>query len=70
MAAAAVIVAIAIVPTLGFWAAFVGAATVVAVGFSAALVFAGQIGGQTGDALGACQQCTMIAFLIVVTPFA
>ena len=70
VAASVVIVAIAIVSTLGLWAAFAGAAAVIAVGFGCARLFANQIGGQTGDALGACQQCTAIALLIAVTPFA
>jgi adenosylcobinamide-GDP ribazoletransferase len=69
VAVSAVIVAIAIVPTLGLWAAFAGAAAVIAAGFGCARLFANQISGQTGDTLGACQQCTAIAFLIAVTPF-
>lgn len=68
--ASVVIAAIAIAPTFGLWAAFAGAAAVIAVGFGCARLFAGQIGGQTGDALGACQQCTAISLLIAVTPFA
>jgi len=70
VAASAVIVAIAIVSTFGLCAAFAGAAAVIAVGFGCARLFASQVGGQTGDTLGACQQCTAIAFLIAVTPFA
>lgn len=69
LASAVVIVAIAIVPTFGVWAAFAGTAAVVAVGSGCALLFADQIGGQTGDALGACQQSTAIAFLIAISAF-
>lgn len=68
--AAALIVAVAVIPTFGLWAAFAGAAVVVAVGFGCAALFLNQIGGQSGDALGAAQQCTAIAFLIAITPFA
>jgi adenosylcobinamide-GDP ribazoletransferase len=69
VASAAVIVALAIVPTFGVWAAFAGAAAMIAIGFGCARVFIGQIGGQTGDTLGACQQSTAIAFLIAVSAF-
>jgi adenosylcobinamide-GDP ribazoletransferase len=69
IALAAVIVAIAIVPTFGIWAAFAGTAALIAVGYGCALLFVDQIGGQTGDALGACQQSTAIAFLVAISAF-
>jgi adenosylcobinamide-GDP ribazoletransferase len=69
VASATVIVAIAIIPTFGIWAALAGAAAAIAVGVGCALLFVDQIGGQTGDALGACQQSTAIAFLVAVSAF-
>lgn len=69
VASAAVIVVIVMFPTLGIWAALAGSAAVIAVGFGCALLFVDQIGGQTGDALGACQQATAIAFLIATSAF-
>jgi adenosylcobinamide-GDP ribazoletransferase len=66
----AVIVAVAVVPTYGLWAALAGAVAVVATAFGLARLLANQIGGQTGDTLGACQQCAAIAFLAAITPFA
>jgi len=68
--ASTVIVAAAIIPTFGLWAALTGAAALIAVGIGCALLFVDQIAGQTGDTLGASQQATAIAFLIAITPFA
>lgn len=70
LAGSAIIVAIAIVPFFGLWAALVGALVLIATAFGFARLSANQIGGQTGDTLGACQQCTSIAFLIAVAAFA
>jgi adenosylcobinamide-GDP ribazoletransferase len=67
---AAVIVVLAVLPTFGFWATLAGAALLVAVAFAFARLTALQIGGRTGDTLGACQQVTAVAFLVGVTPFA
>jgi adenosylcobinamide-GDP ribazoletransferase len=66
---AAIIVALAIVPTFGFWAAFVGVVVVILVAFGFARLTAHQIGGQTGDTLGACQQVTVVAFLVSIAAF-
>jgi adenosylcobinamide-GDP ribazoletransferase len=66
----AVIVVIAVVPTFGFWAALAGAVLLVATAFAFARLTARQIGGRTGDTLGACQQATLIAFLVGVAAFA
>jgi adenosylcobinamide-GDP ribazoletransferase len=60
IASALVIVAAAIVPTFGLWAALTGTAALIAVGVGCALLFLNQIAGQTGDALGASQQVTAI----------
>ena len=68
--ASVVIVALAIIPTFGTWAALTGTAFIVAAGFTCARLFLNQIGGHTGDTLGTGQQCTAIAFLIAMTPFA
>lgn len=68
-AGSACIVAIAIIPAFGFWAAFVGALVLTLTGFGFVRFTAYQIGGQTGDTLGACQQCTSIAFLVAILPF-
>jgi adenosylcobinamide-GDP ribazoletransferase len=67
---AAVIVVLAVMPTFGFWATLAAAALTIAVAFAFARLTALQIGGRTGDTLGACQQVTAVAFLVGVTPFA
>jgi len=67
---AAVIVVLAVMPTFGFWATLAAAALTIAVAFVFARLTALQIGGRTGDTLGACQQVTAVAFLVGVTPFA
>jgi adenosylcobinamide-GDP ribazoletransferase len=67
---AAVIVVLAVVPTFGFWAALAGTALLIAAALAFARLTARQIGGRTGDTLGACQQVTVVAFLVGVTPFA
>ena len=66
----AIIVAIVIVPAFGFWAALVATVLLIATAFGFVRLSAHQIGGQTGDTLGACQQCTAIAFLVAIVPFA
>jgi adenosylcobinamide-GDP ribazoletransferase len=67
---AVIIVVLAIVPTFGLWAALVGVAVVILVAFGFARLTAHQIGGQTGDTLGACQQVTVVAFLVSIAAFA
>ena len=66
----AVIVLIAIIPTSGFWAAFWGSILLVAAALLFERLSAAQIGGRTGDTLGACQQCAAAAFLIGVAAVA
>ena len=70
MAASAAIVAIAIVPAFGLWAAIVATMATIAANVACERLFLGQIAGQTGDTLGACQQFTAVAFLVAITPFA
>lgn len=66
---ALVIAVLAILPTFGIWAMLAGLAALIATAIGCARLSVHQIGGQTGDTLGACQQCTSIAFLIGITPF-
>ena len=70
MVGALLIAAITILPTFGLWALAVGAAALTVTTIGCAWLSRNQIGGQTGDTLGACQQCASIAFLIGITPFA
>lgn len=66
---AVAIVAVTTIPAAGFWAALVASAGTAA----AVLVFTGicrnQIGGQTGDTLGAVQQVAVLSFLILIAVF-
>lgn len=66
---AAVIVVVTSIPAAGFWAAVVASAATAA----AVLVFTGicrnQIGGQTGDTLGAVQQVAGVTFLVFIAVF-
>jgi adenosylcobinamide-GDP ribazoletransferase len=69
IAAAAVIVAIVIIPSTGFTAAVVATVLAIAATYVFSRISAKQIGGRTGDTLGACQQIAAIAFLIGVAAF-
>jgi adenosylcobinamide-GDP ribazoletransferase len=66
---AVVIVVVTSIPAAGFWAALVASAATAA----AVLVFTGicrnQIGGQTGDTLGAVQQVAGVTFLVIIAVF-
>ena len=66
---AAVIVALTSIPAAGIWAALVASAATAA----AVLIFTGicrnQIGGQTGDTLGAVQQVAVVTFLVMIAVF-
>jgi adenosylcobinamide-GDP ribazoletransferase len=66
----AIVVVVTVLPTFGGWATLSAVVAVVALGFACMKLIDDQIGGQTGDTLGACQQCTAIALLIAITPFA
>jgi adenosylcobinamide-GDP ribazoletransferase len=70
MAGALFVATITILPTFGLSALLVGVAALAAATIGCAWLSRSQIGGQTGDTLGACQQCAAIAFLIGITPFA
>ncbi len=67
---AAVIVLVTIIPTCGFWAAMFGSFLLIAASFGFERLSANQIGGRSGDTLGACQQVTAATFLIGVASFA
>lgn len=69
IAVAAVVVVITIIPTFGFWAAVAGSLLAVLATGGFTLLCRSQIGGRTGDTLGACQQIAAIAFLIGVAAF-
>jgi adenosylcobinamide-GDP ribazoletransferase len=67
---AGVIVLVAIIPTSGFWAALFGSFLLIAASLGFERLSANQIGGRTGDTLGACQQISAAAFLIGIASFA
>ena len=69
IAIALVVVVITVIPAYGFWAAVVGSALAALATFGMTLLADRQIGGRTGDTLGACQQVAAIAFLIGVAGF-
>ena len=57
------------VPTAGFVAAVVAVLLAIAATFAFTRLTAREIGGRTGDTLGACQQIAAVAFLIAVAAF-
>jgi adenosylcobinamide-GDP ribazoletransferase len=69
IAAAAVAVAILVIPTAGFAAAVVASVLATAATYIFGRVCAHEIGGRTGDTLGAGQQIAAIAFLIGLAAF-
>lgn len=69
LAAAAIIVAVTAIPAAGFWAALIAAAGTAAAAFVFIAICRNQIGGQTGDTLGAVQQVTVVTFLVLVAVF-
>jgi adenosylcobinamide-GDP ribazoletransferase len=70
LASAAVIIVVTVIPAFGFWAAVVASLALVVAGYAFTRLTSHQIGGRTGDTLGACQQVTAAAFLLAVAPFA
>jgi adenosylcobinamide-GDP ribazoletransferase len=64
-----VVVVVTIIPTFGFWAAVVASLLAALVTGGLTLLCRSQIGGRTGDTLGACQQVASVAFLIGVAAF-
>lgn len=69
LAIAAVVVIVTVIPSYGFWAAVVGSVLAVGATYGLTVLTASQIGGRTGDTLGACQQIAAVAFLIGVAAF-
>jgi adenosylcobinamide-GDP ribazoletransferase len=66
---AAVVVVVTIIPTFGFWAAVAASLLAALVTGGLTLLARSQIGGRTGDTLGACQQAAAVAFLIGLAAF-
>lgn len=69
LAVAVVVVAATAIPAAGFWAALVAAAGTAAAVFVFTGICRNQIGGQTGDTLGAVQQVAVVTFLILIAMF-
>jgi len=69
IAAAVVIVAITVIPAIGFWAAIVGLLLAAVGTYIFTRLTARAIGGRTGDTLGGCQQVALAAFLVGVSAF-
>lgn len=70
LAAGGVIAIVAIWPSSGFDAAIVAILLAIAATYLFIRLTARQIGGRTGDTLGACQQIAAVAFLLGVAAFA
>ena len=68
--AGTVIAFVAVWPGSGFRAALVGLLLAIAATYLFTRLAAQQIGGRTGDTLGACQQVAAVAFLLGVAAFA
>jgi adenosylcobinamide-GDP ribazoletransferase len=64
------IVILAVIPTLGLGAAVVSSLLLVLAAYGFTRLSDNQIGGRTGDTLGACQQVAAAAFLIGAAAFA
>jgi adenosylcobinamide-GDP ribazoletransferase len=67
---AGLIVLVTVTPTVGFTAAIVGTLLAIGATYAFTRITAHEIGGRTGDTLGACQQIAAISFLIGVAAFA
>jgi adenosylcobinamide-GDP ribazoletransferase len=61
---AAAIVAVIALPALGWRATVLASVLSVAAAYGAVRLTANVLGGRTGDTLGACQQVTLVAFLV------
>jgi adenosylcobinamide-GDP ribazoletransferase len=59
----AVVLALMMIPVIGFRAAVVAAILAAAASYGLTQVVASTLGGRTGDTLGACQQVALAAFL-------
>ena len=69
LGAAAAIVGIVVIPSSGFTAAVMASVIAAAATYLFIRICAHEIGGRTGDTLGACQQIAAIAFLIGLAAF-
>jgi adenosylcobinamide-GDP ribazoletransferase len=69
IALAAGIVVVLALPALGWRATVLGSVLSVAAAYGAIRLTANVLGGRTGDTLGACQQVTLVAFLIGASSF-
>jgi adenosylcobinamide-GDP ribazoletransferase len=65
-----VIIVVTIIPAFGFAAAIVATLVLGIATFSFIRLSSSQIGGRTGDTLGACQQIAGAGFLFGLAPFA
>lgn len=65
-----VVVIVAIIPAFGFSAAIVATVVLGIATFAFIRLSSSQIGGRTGDTLGACQQIAGAGFLLGLAPFA
>jgi adenosylcobinamide-GDP ribazoletransferase len=70
LAAGALIAIVAVWPSSGFGAALAAILLAIAATYLFTRLTAEQIGGRTGDTLGACQQIAAVAFLLGVAAFA
>lgn len=70
LATGGVIAIVCVWPNSGFGAAIVGILLSIGATYMFIRLTADQIGGRTGDTLGACQQIAAIAFLLGVAAFA
>jgi adenosylcobinamide-GDP ribazoletransferase len=66
---AGVVTAIVVIPSSGFTAAVMAGVIAVGATYLFIRICAREIGGRTGDTLGACQQVAAIAFLIGLASF-
>ena len=64
LAVAAVIAVVFCLPTVGLWATLLSGALAALATYALIRVVARSLGGRTGDALGACQQIALVAFLV------
>lgn len=69
LAVGVIIAAVTAIPSAGFWAALIAAAGTAAVVFVFTGICRNQIGGQTGDTLGAVQQVSVVSFLVLIAVF-
>jgi adenosylcobinamide-GDP ribazoletransferase len=65
-----VIIVVTIIPAFGFAAAIAATLVLGIATFSFIRLSSSQIGGRTGDTLGACQQIAGAGFLLGLAPFA